>query len=229
MTSSDDGAPTAVLFDVDGTLVDSNYLHVEAWMHALHDLGIEIDAVRLHRMIGMDGEKLLDDVLGDRVAELGERATKLNAKYYSSLADRLRPFAGARELIADLTHRGVRVVLATSAPEDELADLKKTLDVDDLLTDETSSDDVETAKPQPDVVETALKRAGSTASTSIFVGDTRWDVIAARRAGVDCIGVLTGGSSAGDLREAGAIAVYDDVAQLRDELETSPLARLWGG
>lgn len=220
--------PTAVLFDIDGTLVDSNYLHIEAWAHAFHDLGVYVESCQIHRMIGMDSAKLLEGALGDR-QELGDEAKKLHSRYYLDMADRLQPFAGARELVQDLVERGVRVVLATSAPDDELEVLKRVLDIDDLLTDETSADDVDTAKPEPDVVHAALQRAGTSASDSIFVGDTRWDVIAAQRADVACVAVLSGGLSVADLRAAGAAAVLRDVAQLRESLDTGPLARLWTG
>lgn len=217
----------AALFDIDGTLVDSNYLHVEAWSHAFADVGIEVDQWRIHRMIGMDSALVLDAVLGDRVDELGDRAKELNTRYYTAMEPRLHAFRGARELLADLATRGVTVVLATSAPTDELETLRRILDVEDSLTHVTSSADVETAKPEPDIVQVALEKAGADAADSFLIGDSVWDVTAAGRAGVACIGVLSGGVSAAELREAGAIAVYDDVAQLRDQLDQSPLARLW--
>jgi phosphoglycolate phosphatase-like HAD superfamily hydrolase len=130
-------------------------------------------------------------------------------------------------LLADLDNRGVAVVLATSAPEDELATLREVLKVEATITDVTSADDVETAKPEPDVVHSALEKAKAEASASFLVGDTVWDVEASGRAGVACIGVLSGGVSEAELRQAGAVAVYQDVAQLRDELESSPLSALW--
>src|SRR4051812_44345960 len=108
--------PRAVLFDIDGTLVDSNYLHVEAWSHAFRDVGAPVDTWRIHRLIGMDSAMLLEPLLGDRLDELGERAKELNSAYYMDMSDRLRVFDGSRELIADLIDRGVRVTLATSAP-----------------------------------------------------------------------------------------------------------------
>ncbi|MBG6237198.1 HAD superfamily hydrolase (TIGR01509 family) [Mycetocola sp. CAN_C7] len=217
-------APIAVLFDVDGTLVDSNYLHVEAWTHAFDELGIHVPAWRVHRAIGQDSGKLLAALLGDRAEELGEQAKALHSRFYKDLAYRLRPLDGARDLLQALHDRGTRVVLATSAPEDELQLLTATLDVDDAVDAVTNSGDVETAKPEPAIVEVALKKAGVSAEQAIFVGDSVWDCIAASRAGVSTIGLLSGGFSSAELISAGAIAVYDDPAGLLRELHLSALA-----
>ena len=141
--------------------------------------------------------------------------------------DRLRAFAGAREILRELDARGVKVVLATSAPESELEVLRGVLDVDAALTAVTSSEDVETAKPEPDLVKVALQKSGADASTAVFIGDAVWDFFAARKVGLTCIGLLTGGYSRAELEEAGAAAVYDDVAQLLAQLDSSPLAALW--
>jgi HAD superfamily hydrolase (TIGR01509 family) len=224
MTKSPVGA---ALFDIDGTLVDSNYLHVEAWSHALSDLGIDADQWRIHRMIGMDSAKLLETILGPKLDELGEEAKRLNASYYEQLHPRLRVFAGAHDLLDALSERRVTTVLATSAPQNELDVLLRVLDAGDSIDYVTSSEDVETAKPEPDIVKVALSRAGTRASRAVMIGDSVWDATAASRAGVDCIGVRSGGFSAGELRDAGAMAVYDDMAQLLERLDTSPLARLW--
>jgi len=217
---------TAVLFDIDGTLVDSNYLHVESWGHAFATLGVPVDAWRIHRCIGMDSEKLLEAMLGDRAAELGSRAKDLHSQYYGDLAPRLRPFDGARQLLSTLAARGVIVVLATSAPEDELAVLRDVLEVDDHVAHMTSSGDVEEAKPEPDLIEVALAKAEVEPGNAILVGDTVYDVLAASRAGVRTVGVLSGGVSAAELLGAGAVAVYDDTAALLAALEESALAGL---
>ena len=217
---------SAVLFDIDGTLVDSNYLHVESWGHAFATLGVPVDQWRIHRCIGMDSDRLLEAMLGDRLGELGARAKDLHSEYYRELADRLRPFDGARQLLSTLAARGVVVVLATSAPEDELAVLRRVMEVDDHVAHMTSSADVGTAKPEPDLIEVALEKVGAEADDAILVGDTIYDVIAASRAGVRTIGLLSGGVSAAELLGAGAVAVYDDAAALLAELEASPLAGL---
>ena len=221
--------PRAVpyLLDIDGTLVDSNYLHTEAWAHAFSDLGFTIDGWRIHRSIGMDSGKLLGALLGDDADKFGDEAKELHTRYYVDMRPRLRLFLQVRELLKELAGYGLTVVLATSAPEDELSMLREVLDVEEFIAHVTSGADVETAKPDPDIVNVALRRAGTAASETIMVGDSTWDVIAAGRAGIDCIGVLTGGVSAAELRDAGAIAVFDDVAQLRDQLRDSPLARLF--
>jgi HAD superfamily hydrolase (TIGR01509 family) len=217
-------APKAVLFDVDGTLVDSNYLHVEAWSHAFDELSVPVEAWRVHRAIGQDSAKLLAALLGDSVEDLGDQAKALHTRFYSELAYRLRPLDGARELLQALARRDTTVVLATSAPENELALLTTALDAGDSITATTNADDVDMAKPDPSIVQVALGKAGVEAENAIFVGDTVWDCIAASRAGVRTIGLLCGGSSSAELRSAGAIAVYDDPAALFRELHLSPLA-----
>ncbi|HEV7849355.1 MAG TPA: HAD family hydrolase [Mycetocola sp.] len=216
--------PRAVLFDVDGTLVDSNYLHVEAWMHAFSDVGADVSAWRVHRAIGQDSARLLRALLGDDADKLGERAKELHSRYYKELAPRLVPLNGARELLSALKNQGRTLVLATSAPEDELQLLTETLDSDDVLDATTNADDVDTAKPDPSIVEVALEKAGVGPDDAIFVGDTVWDCVAASRAGVRTIGLLCGGSSSAELRSAGAIAVYDDPSALLREIHLSPLA-----
>lgn len=219
-------AATAVLFDIDGTLVDSNYLHVESWARTVADLGVSIDTWRIHRGIGLDSGKLLEELFGDRLDELGDRAKELHGEYYTSLSDRLRPFERGTELLGVLAARGTRVVLATSAPEEELVELLRVLDTDPALHAVTSSADVETAKPEPDVIQVALEKAGVPPERAVMVGDARWDGIAAGRAGVAFVGVLTGGISEAELRDAGAVAVYESVAELLEKLDESPLASL---
>ncbi|MEA9986756.1 MULTISPECIES: HAD family hydrolase [Subtercola] len=219
-------SPGAVLFDIDGTLVDSNYLHVFAWSRALLSLGHPVDDWRVHAAIGMDSSKLLEALLGDDSDELGSRAKDAHTEQYSKFTDELRPFEGARELLAAVSARGVRVVLATSAPEDELENLRAVLDSDDALYAVTSSEDVETAKPEPDLITVALEKAGVAAGQAVMVGDTVWDIEAATRAGVRCVAVLSGGVGRAALLDAGAVAVYDDAAALLAGLDESPLGAL---
>jgi HAD superfamily hydrolase (TIGR01509 family) len=214
----------AALFDIDGTLVDSNYLHVEAWSHAVAELDLDVDAWRIHRAIGMDSAKMLEAVLGENADRFREEAKRLHSRFYAELAPRLRPFAGAPDLLRALAGRGTTVVLATSAPEGELRQLRATLEARDAIAVVTSAADVDTAKPAPDIVQVAMRRAGVPASDAVMVGDTVWDVAAAGRAGVRCIGVQSGGVSAGELLDAGAIAVYADVADLLARLDDSALA-----
>jgi HAD superfamily hydrolase (TIGR01509 family) len=213
----------AALFDIDGTLVDSNYLHVDAWVRAFEEVERPVDAWRIHRAIGMDGEKLLDALIGGADHATRKRVTDLHAKYYLPMASQLRPFDHARELLRTLTDRGVTVVLATSAPEPELKNLRSTLEIEDAVDVVTSSEDVETATPSPDIVAVALERAGVEPHEAVMIGDTVWDVAAAQQAGVACIGVLSGGISVDELRDAGAAAVYSDVADLLEHLDDSLL------
>ena len=216
----------AVLFDIDGTLVDSNYLHVQAWSEALDELGHPVDDWRIHRSIGMDSKKLLAALLGEHADQLGEEAKSGHQQRYAELAGRLRPFAGARDLLAAVAGRGVQVVLATSAPPDELRNLLEVLDAGNWTAHVTSGQDVDNAKPDPDIVHVALEKAAVAADLAVMVGDAVWDGQAAQRAGVTFVGLRSGGSSAAELRDAGAVAVYDDAAELLASLEDSPLGRL---
>ncbi|MCX6501078.1 MAG: HAD family hydrolase [Microbacterium sp.] len=216
----------AVLFDIDGTLVDSNYLHVDAWMRGIAEAGETAQAARVHEGIGLDSAKLLERLFGERAdSDAVARAKDLHGEYYTASADRLRRFADVHELFTALRERGVAVVLASSAPQEELDILLRVLDADDLIDDATSSSDVDTAKPEPDLIAVALSKAGVEAGEALMVGDTRWDVEAARRAGVDTVAVLTGGRGEHELRDAGAVAVYADIADLLEHLEEALGAR----
>lgn len=220
-------APRAVFFDIDGTLVDSNYAHVDAWAKAFRDVGHPVDAWRIHRSIGKDASLLVEGLVGEELAgQLTDRVKEAHTAHYADhLGDDtdLHVLEGATDLLAELSRRGRQVVLATSAPEEELAFLRELLDVEGALWAVTSSEDVETAKPDPGIVEVALQKAGVAPEQAIMVGDATWDVEAAARAGVASVGVLTGGFSRDELTRAGAGAVYDDVAALLAGLDDSPL------
>ena len=227
-TPSSSAPVTAVLFDIDGTLVDSNYAHVDALSRAFVDIGHPVDSWRIHRAIGKDSSLLLETLLGGEVAGArGDEAKQRHAEHYGAHADvDLRVFAQATELLAELTRRGVRVVLATSAPEEELEVLRDLLDVEDALWAVTSSEDADVAKPDPGIVQGALDKAGVPADRAVMVGDAVWDVEAAGRAGVRAVGVLTGGISRAELTDAGAVEVWDDVAALLADLDDSVVGRL---
>jgi HAD superfamily hydrolase (TIGR01509 family) len=170
---------------------------------------------------------LLERLVGDDAGTgVGDRASKEHKERYRAAREHLAPCAGAPELVRAVSERAI-AVLATSAPDDELGILREVLGIDDAVTVVTSAADVDSAKPAPDIVAVALERSGVAAEEAVFVGDTVWDVEAAGRAGVACVGVLTGGISAAELRDAGAVAVYDDAAGLLQGLEASPLARVF--
>lgn len=212
-----------VLFDVDGTLVDSNYLHVVAWLRAFRAAGHpEVSAAQVHRGVGMGAELLLEKLVG----EVDEAAKKGHAEEYERMWPELRPFPGAVDLLREVRRRGGATVLATSATEEEAGALRRALDCDDAISAVTSSADVEEAKPDPDIFTTAREQAGLDPDRCVVVGDTVWDAEAARRAGLRCVGVLSGGIARAELLEAGVVAVYDDVAALLEAFDQSPLGAL---
>ncbi len=217
---------TAVLFDIDGTLVDSNYIHVDAWSRAFFEAGATVPAWRIHRCIGMDGGKLLESLVGSAESDIAREAKNLHSEYYRQASHRLQVLPGARDLLKRLEERGSIVVLATSAPESELALLRDLLDVEDIVAVVTSAEDAEVAKPSPEIVEVALARAHVSAGSAVMVGDSVWDMKASRKAGVVCLGVRCGGVPDAELRSAGAEEVYEDPADLLGRLESSAIARL---
>ncbi len=220
------GSAPAVLFDIDGTLVDSNYLHVHAWHRSFADESLTVESWRVHRCIGMDGSTLLDTLVPDVDEDARRRLKDGHSRYYLDAKGLVRLLPGARELLEGITELGLQVVLATSAPEDELEVLREVLDSEDVYSAMTSGGDVDTAKPQPDIVNIALARAGVDADHAVFVGDAVWDIEACQRAGLTSIGVLSGGVSRGELTEAGASAVFENAEDLRAHLEESPVATL---
>lgn len=217
---------SAVLFDVDGTLVDSNYLHVHAWRRAFAELAIEVESWRIHRAIGMDGSALVRLLSDDAPDDVRRELKDLHSRYYLQTAELLSPLPGARRLLERLAALDLPVVLATSAPEDELAILRKALNCDDLIAAVTSSADVDVAKPDPGIIGIALDRIGATADRAVFVGDAVWDAKACARAGVPSIGVLSGGVSRTELETAGAVSVFDNAEDLLLHLDQTPIAAL---
>jgi HAD superfamily hydrolase (TIGR01549 family) len=213
----------AAILDVDGTLVDTNYQHALAWYRAFRRHGIVLPVWRLHRHIGMGGDQLVAAVAGKDVeSSRGDEIRASEKELYSELIGEVEPFEGSRELLVELKERGHAVVLASSAKEEELDHYLDLLDARDLADAWTSSADVEATKPKPDLVLAAREKAG--ADEAVMVGDTTWDCEAAERAGVPTIAVLTGGFSEPELREAGAVAVYESIADLREALDETPLA-----
>ena len=214
----------AALLDVDGTLIDSNYHHALAWYRAFRRSGIVLPLWRIHRHVGMGGDQLVPALVGKRMnRERGDELRAARDEEYAQLIGEVAPLEGARELITDLKQRGLTVVLASSAPQDEIDHYLELLDARELADAWTTDDDVEATKPEPDLVQAALEKAGT--EEAVMVGDTPWDVEAARKAGLETICVITGGFSEQELRDAGAVAVFESVEELRKRLEETPLGR----
>jgi HAD superfamily hydrolase (TIGR01509 family) len=214
----------AVLFDIDGTLLDTNYFHAVAWWRALQDAGEDIAMARIHPLIGMGSDQLLQDLLGEEREGLSD----VHAGYYKPYRDELlHAFPGAADLLAAVAGRGAQVVLATSSKEEDLGRLLDVLGAPDgVITDIVHGDMVGSSKPAPDIFAVALEHLDLDPEQTMVVGDTRWDIEAAAKLGIDVVAVLTGGTTRADLRDAGAVAVYEDAADLLEHLDGSPLARL---
>lgn len=221
-----DQSDPAVLFDIDGTLVDSNYLHIHAWCRAFEDVGIAVESWRIHRSIGVDGSRLVQHLSGGADEDVQQRAKDLHLRYFKEASRLLRRLPGSRELLARVRELGLQVVLATSAGEDELSLLRGVLDSDDLVSAVTSAKDVDTAKPEPTIIQVALDRAGVDADQAVYVGDAVWDVIACGRAGVPSIGLLSGGVSREELEKAGAESVFDNPRDLCVHIDGTKIAGL---
>ena len=212
-----------VLLDLDGTLIDTNYLHTLAWWRALIDIGEWAPMNAIHRLVGMGGDQLVPHLLGKEK----DGASHAWRVHYDELVGDARPFPFAKEFVERASDKGLRVALATSSPADLVHRAMKTIGIEDMVDTVTSADDVESSKPDPSVFETAMRMAGIDPALAVAVGDSVWDVDAARGAGIACVAVETGGFSRHELSEAGAIAVYRDVEELFRQLSTSPLARLF--
>ena len=215
--------PAAVLLDVDGTLVDSNDAHARAWVKALAEAGIAADYAQVRRRIGMGGDKLMPAVSGvQEESPEGRRiADRRREIFTSEFLPHLRPFRDADRLVAALRARGLSVVAASSAKKDELRHLLTIAGAASLLDDATSSDDAEESKPDPDIVQAALRRARARASEAVMIGDTPYDIEAAARAGVRTVAFRCGGWGDEDLH--GAVAVYDGPWDLLARLDDSPI------
>jgi len=210
--------PAAVILDVDGTLVDTNFHHAIAWYRAFRQHGIVLPIWRIHRSIGMGGDQLVPSLTDEKTEEeQGEDIRSAEKALYMALIEEVEPFAESRELIEDLKGRGHAVILASSAKADEIDFYLDLLDARELADGWTSSADVENTKPEPDLVHAAVEKAGG--GPAVMIGDTTWDCKAAAAASVETIAVRTGGFSAEELREAGARSVWDSVAELRGRLD----------
>jgi HAD superfamily hydrolase (TIGR01509 family) len=222
--ATQDGGARTVLLDIDGTLLDSNDAHARAWLDVARELGHDVPYTTLRSMIGMGGDKLMPKAFGIEhdSAEgkaMGKRRGEIFRERYLAT---LKPFPKARELLLRLRDDGYALVVATSAQKDEMKELLRAAGIEDLIEEKTSSSDAESSKPDPDIVVAALRKSGIAASDAIMLGDTPYDIGAARGAGVPIVALLCGGWPAEAL--VGAIAIYADPAALLRECERSPFA-----
>jgi HAD superfamily hydrolase (TIGR01509 family) len=215
-----------VLFDVDGTLVDTTYLHAVCWWDAFRANDHHVPMANIHHSIGMGSDELLDHLLGeDRDRDADETLIGAHLALYQQYWHRLQPLPGASDLLRRCKSAGLQVVLASSASAQEFAALMAVLDADDARDAATTSDDADSAKPAPDIVQAALDRAGLDAADAVFVGDAVWDAAACAKAGVAFVGVTCGGTPEQQLREAGAVEVWRDPAEIVENFAQSALGK----
>jgi HAD superfamily hydrolase (TIGR01549 family) len=214
--------PRAAILDIDGTLVDTNYQHAVAWYRAFRQSDVILPIWRIHRAIGMGGDQLVANFIGaERDEEIGDDIRAAEKALYLSMIEEVEPFEGAHEFVVALKEAGHTVVLASSAKSDELDHYLDLLGVRDVVDAWTSSADVETTKPAPDLVNAALEKADT--DDAVMVGDTPWDIEAAKKADVPTIAVMTGGFGRDELRDAGAVALFDSLGDLRRGVSDTPL------
>ena len=217
--------PVSVILDIDGTLVDTNYQHALAWQRALRSHGHVVQAWQIHRHIGMGGDKIVAALLGDEVeAAEGDSIRTAEGDAYGEMIAEVEPLDGARQLLVDLREEGSTAILASSAKQSEVDHYLNLLDARDIVAGWTSAADVEATKPEPDLIQAALAKAGQ--GPALMIGDSIWDVKAASAAGKPTLAVLSGGFSEEELREAGAADVVDSIDGLRlDRAAIEALAR----
>jgi HAD superfamily hydrolase (TIGR01509 family) len=221
----------AVLLDVDGTLVDSNALHAEAWERSFAHFGFQVDFYAALRQIGKGGDQLLPIFIPEeQLATMG----KAVEQYRKELFEReyltyVRPFPQVRQLVERMLDAGLQVAIASSASKAELQSYKKIARIDDLIVEETTSQDAEQSKPHPDIFAAVLERLGVNATEAVSIGDTPYDAEASMRAGVRIVGVTSGGWSQQDLQRAGCVEVYRNVTDLLAHFDRSILGRELAG
>jgi HAD superfamily hydrolase (TIGR01509 family) len=204
-----------VVLDVDGTLMDTNYLHTEAWARAFEEVGHRVPRVKLHRGIGKGAGLLIHEFVDDE--ETAEKIQNLHSEFYEGFQKFGHPLPGAKELVTSLKQRGYEVWFVTSAKDEELEHHMQELGADGNIDGVVNSSAVENPKPAPDIFEETLRRAGATADETVAIGDARWDVEAAKAAGIRTVAVLSGGAfHEEDLKQAGAVDVYEDCAAILD-------------
>jgi HAD superfamily hydrolase (TIGR01509 family) len=202
-----------VVLDIDGTLMDTNYLHIEAWARAFEELGHRVPRSELHKQIGKGSSLLIQEFVEDE--EKIEKIEELHTEFYGELQEHGHPLPGARELISSLLERGYEVWFVTSAKDEELEHHMEELEAEGKITGVVNSSAVENSKPAPDIFELTLERAGASPDETVAVGDAIWDIESASAAGIRTVAVLTGGAfSRQELEEAGAVGVHENCAAL---------------
>ncbi|WP_349469317.1 HAD family hydrolase [Paenarthrobacter sp. CAP02] len=218
----------AVLFDVDGTLIDSSYFHAMAWWQAFRREGLDIEVSAIHRRVGMGGDKLIQSLVPDCTDEMQEDLKSAHGAVFSTFWPTLRPFDSARDLLAACSDAGLAVGLASSAQQRDLDVSRHLLDAGSSIDAWTSSNDAEESKPAPDILVACLEKLGVDPEDAVFVGDAVWDVKAGAAIGVPVVALTCGGISEAELRDAGAAEVYDNPQHLLEHLETSLIGKLSG-
>jgi HAD superfamily hydrolase (TIGR01509 family) len=212
------------VLDIDGTLVDTNYQHALAWYRAFRHCGIVLQLWRIHRHIGMGGDQLVAALTDERTErERGDEIRTAEGAYYGELIGEVAAMEGSRELLQDLNGRGHAVALASSAKPAEVEHYLDLLDARSLARAWTTAGDVRATKPHPDLIHCALQKVGAAPHEAVMVGDSPWDARAAGRAQVRTLAVMTGGFAREELLDAGAEAVFESVAELRERLDETPL------
>lgn len=223
MTDPAPARKTALVLDVDGTLLDTVYFHVTAWWEAFREAGHEVSCVDIHGAVGRGSQDLVETLIG----RPDDAVVQGHADRWAPLRERCLPFHDVPELIREVAGRGVQVVYCTSASPEDVEDFTAKIGCDDVVAALVTSGDVSSSKPAPDIVRAALDAVGVAPEDALMVGDTVFDVQAALAAGVACVALTCGGIPSADLHEAGAAAVYGNPSELLQDLDDSPLGRLW--
>ena len=216
-------ATPAVIFDVDGTLADTNYLHTLAWARGFREAGETVSMSAIHRLIGMGSDQLVEELVNHE----SDKASDGHTAQFEKLMEEIEAFPSAADLLAEVHRRGAKVLLASSASEEELDAMLEAIGPEEGSIDHmVKKNDVEASKPAPDIFRVALDAMDLDPASTLVVGDTVWDIKAATECGLGFVAVLTGGISRQELTEAGAVAVYEDVAELLRQLDDSPIGKL---
>jgi HAD superfamily hydrolase (TIGR01549 family) len=217
-------SPPIAVVDLDGTLVDTNYQHALAWFRAFRQHGIILPIWRIHRHIGMGGDQLIPALAGEQAdRDTGDEIRAAEKALYLATIDEVPLLPGARELLRELKARGCPIVIASSAKQQEMDHYQKMLGAADTVDGWTSSADVDATKPEPDVIQAALAKVGG--GSGVMIGDSTWDAVAARRAGLEALALLSGGFCEAELLEAGASMVFESTEDLVHDLDRTPFAR----